>query len=56
MHPLGLAALERRQQLDVRADLEEGARLGVAGELGVDDLVAPGPRALGVSTRRRKSA
>ena len=34
--------LDRRQLLDVRADLEDGAGLHVAGELGVGDLVVPG--------------
>jgi hypothetical protein len=43
VHALGEAALDARQLVDVRADLEEGARLRVAGELRVRDLVAPGP-------------
>ena len=39
VHPLGFDALDPGQQLDVRADLEHGARLDVAGELGVRHLV-----------------
>jgi len=42
VHPLGLEPLDPRELIHVRADLEEGARLGVARELGVHDLVAPG--------------
>ena len=41
MHPLGLAPLDARELLHVRADLEQRRGLDVAGELGVHDLVAP---------------
>ena len=39
---LRLPALDRRQLLHVGADLEDGRRLHVAGELGVRHLVVPG--------------
>ena len=41
VHPIGLAPLNSRERVDVRADLKQGTRLRVPGELGVDDLVAP---------------
>src|SRR6185503_13138551 len=43
VHPLRLAPLDPRELVHVRADLEERARLRGARELGVHDLVAPGP-------------
>ncbi len=42
VEPLGLPPLHPRQLVDVRADLEDGAGLDVAGELGVGDFVVPG--------------
>ena len=47
---LRLHALDRRQLLDVRADLEDRRGLDVAGELGVRDLVVPrAERAVGLA-------
>ena len=39
---LGLPALDAGQLVDVRADLDDGRRLDVPGELGVGHLVVPG--------------
>jgi hypothetical protein len=43
VHQRRLQPLEPGERLDVRADLQQRAGLGVARELGVHDLVAPGP-------------
>jgi hypothetical protein len=42
VHPFGLGALDLGQLFHVRADLQQGRSLDVAGQLGVDDLIAPG--------------
>ncbi len=50
VEPLRLDALDRRQLVDVRADLQDGRGLDVAGELGVGDLVVPrAKRAVGLT-------
>ena len=47
VHVLGLGALEAGDLLGVEAELQDGRRLHLAGQLGVLGLVAPGPEAAG---------
>ena len=56
VHLLGIGALEAGELLGVKRKLEKKVWFCPAGEFGVGDLVAPGARGGGVSTRSRKSA
>ena len=47
VHVLGLGALEAGDLLGVEAELQDGRRLHLAGQLGVLGLVAPGPEVAG---------